>query len=120
MGVDLIEPLPMGKGQVRYAIIVVDHFTKWIEAKALTTITERITADFIWRSIVCCFGLPHTIVTDNGKQFDNTNFRNFCQNLHIQVAYASPAHSQTIGQVKVVNKIIKQLLKTRMEGRKAA
>ena len=110
----------MDKGQVKYAIITVDYFTKWAEAEPLATITERRTTDFIWCSIVCRFGLPQCIVTDNGKQFDNANFREFCWNLSIQVVYASPAHPQTNGQVEAMNKIIKHLLKTRLEGRKGA
>ena len=93
----------MGKGQVKYA-----------------TISERKTTNFIWHSIIYRFGSPHTIVTDNGKQFDNANFKEFCQNLNTQVVYASPAHPQTNGQVEAVNKIIKQLLKARLEGRKEA
>ncbi|XP_058185734.1 uncharacterized protein LOC131302960 [Rhododendron vialii] len=40
-GLDLIGPLPMAVGQVQYAIIVVDYFTKWVEAKALATITAE-------------------------------------------------------------------------------
>ena len=66
-GVDLIGPLPIGKGQVKYAIIAVDYFMKWVEAEPLTTITERRTTNFIWHSIICHFGIPHTIVIDNGK-----------------------------------------------------
>ena len=73
-GVDLIGPLPMGRGQVKYAIIAVDYFTKWAEAEPLATITEKRTTNFIWCSIICHFGLPRCIITDNGKQFDNANF----------------------------------------------
>ena len=60
---------------------------------------------------MCRFGVPHTIITDNGKQFDNANFQKFCSNLGIKVSYASSAHPQTNGQVEAINKIIKQLEK---------
>ncbi|XP_058189300.1 uncharacterized protein LOC131306887 [Rhododendron vialii] len=43
-GVDLIGPLPMAAGQVQHAIIAVDYFTKWVEAKALATITAKFKA----------------------------------------------------------------------------
>ena len=85
-GIDLIGPLPMGKGQVKYAVVAIDYFTKWAEAEPLATITEKRVTDFVWRSIVCRFGVPHTIITDNGKQFDNTNFWEFCSNLGIKVS----------------------------------
>ena len=92
MGVDLIGPLPMRKGQVRYAIIAVDYFTKWAEAEPFATITKRKIADFIWCSVICRFELPCTLVMDNNKQFDNANFRVFCKGLGIRVVYVSPAH----------------------------
>ena len=73
-GVDLIGPLPTGKGQAKYAIVAVDYFTKWAEAEPLTSIIERKTTEFIWKSLICRFGIPYAIVSDNGKQFDNENF----------------------------------------------
>ncbi|KAG5565187.1 hypothetical protein RHGRI_001176 [Rhododendron griersonianum] len=51
-GVDLIGPLPMAAGQVQHAIIAVDYFTKWVEAKALATITAEVTIDFLWKFII--------------------------------------------------------------------
>ena len=73
-GVDIIGPLPTGKGGLKFAIVAVDYFTKWVEAEPLAIVTERKTTNFIWRSIVCRFGIPYTIVTDNGRQFDNAKF----------------------------------------------
>lgn len=66
--VDLIKPLPKGSEGVVYAIIVVDYFTKWVEVKALSSITKKNTTDFIWRNIVCRYGIPCTLITDNGEQ----------------------------------------------------
>ncbi|KAM1185600.1 hypothetical protein ACFX13_015126 [Malus domestica] len=46
-GLDLIDPMPAGKGKVRYAIVAVDYFTKWAEVKPLATITEAKIEDFV-------------------------------------------------------------------------
>ncbi|CAL2227015.1 unnamed protein product [Prunus armeniaca] len=46
-GLDLIGPMPEGKGQVKYAVVAVDYFTKWVEAKALATITAARVEDFV-------------------------------------------------------------------------
>ena len=73
-GVDLIGPMPTTKGRAKYAIVVVDYFTKWVEAKALVRITKAKTIDFIKKSIIYRFGVPNAIVTDNGTQFDNAKF----------------------------------------------
>jgi hypothetical protein len=39
---------------------------KWVEAMSLTTIISRVIAKFILHHIVLIFGVPHTIITDNG------------------------------------------------------
>ncbi|CAL2260077.1 unnamed protein product [Prunus armeniaca] len=114
-GLDLIGPMPEGKGQVKYAVVAVDYFTKWAEAEALATITAARIETFVWQNIVCRFGIPNTIVTDNGQQFDNAKFKQFCSNLKIKLCFASPAHPQSNGQVEAVNKIIKKTLKTKLD-----
>ncbi|CAL9019593.1 unnamed protein product [Prunus brigantina] len=114
-GLDLIGPMPEGKGQVKYAVVAVDYFTKWAEAEALATITAARIETFVWQNIVCRFGIPNAIVTDNGRQFDNAKFKQFCSNLKIKLCFASPAHPQSNGQVEAVNKIIKRTLKTRLD-----
>ena len=38
--IDIIGPLPRGKGQVKFLLVTIDYFTKWVEAEALSTITE--------------------------------------------------------------------------------
>ena len=40
-GMDILGPFSPDKGQVKFLIVVVDYFTKWIEAKPLTTITTQ-------------------------------------------------------------------------------
>ncbi|KAI5342964.1 hypothetical protein L3X38_010840 [Prunus dulcis] len=67
------------------------------------------------QSIVCRFGIPNSIVTDNGRQFDNAKFKQFCSNLKIRLCFASPAHPQSNSQVEAVNKIIKKTLKTKLD-----
>ncbi|CAL2238682.1 unnamed protein product [Prunus armeniaca] len=74
-GIDLIRPMPQGKGQVKYIVVAVDYFTKWAEAEALAAITTARIEMFFWQNIVCRFGIPHTIVADNGRQFDSAKFK---------------------------------------------
>ena len=52
-GLDLIGPMPTGvKGGAKHAIIVVDYFTKWVEAEALIHITEANTTNFVKKNIL--------------------------------------------------------------------
>ena len=57
------------KGGVRFAVVAVDYFTKWVEVEALVNITAKSIEKFLWKNVVCRYGIPHAFVTDNGKQF---------------------------------------------------
>ena len=54
-------------------------------------------------------------MSDNGKQFDNPNFRDFCSELGIKNYYSSPAHPQSNGQAEVTIRTLKAELKTKLE-----
>ena len=89
--------------QLKFLIAGIDYFTKWVEAEALATITEKNVRSFVWKYIVCRFEILKVLVSDNRKQFDNDFFRDFCSQLGIKNHYSSPAHPQANGQVKVTN-----------------
>jgi hypothetical protein len=65
-GLDLLGPLPPAQGNLRYVVVAVEYFSKWIEAKPLATITSVIVQKFFWQNIVCRFGVPKAIIVDNG------------------------------------------------------
>ena len=92
-----------------------DYFTKWAEAEPLATITEQKIHNFVWRAIICRFGIPRALVSNNGKQFDNAKFRDFCAELGIKNYYSSPAHLQSNGQAEVTIRTLKASLKTKLE-----
>ena len=112
--IDLIGPLPKGQGAATHAIVAIDYFTTWVEVEALSQITERKKTDFIWKNIICRYRIPYAIITDNRRQFDNHDFREFCQNLGVGLKFCTPAHPQANGQVEAANKVIKKLMKTRL------
>ena len=84
----------------------------------MATITEKNIRSFIWRCIIYRFGIPRVLVSDNGKQFDNDLFRDFCSQLGIRNHYSSPAHPQANGQVEVTNRSLLKIIKTHFEGAK--
>ena len=114
-GLDILGPLPIGKGQCKFIIAAVDYFNKWAEAEPLATITEQKIRNFVWRAIICRFGIPRDLVSDNEKQFDNAKFREFCAELGIKNYYSSPAHPQCNGQAEVTIRTLKAALKTKLE-----
>ncbi|KAF5477204.1 hypothetical protein F2P56_003869 [Juglans regia] len=74
-GLDLIGSFPVGRGGVKFVVVAVDYFTKWVEAEALTMITARAIMRFLWKSVVCQFGIPECYITDNSRQFNCSHFQ---------------------------------------------
>nr|GFC29426.1 hypothetical protein [Tanacetum cinerariifolium] len=64
-GIDIACPFPKGPGKVKFLIVAMDYFMKWIEAKAVATITGGHVKKFVWDNIVCHFGIPGEIISDN-------------------------------------------------------
>ena len=55
-------PLLIGRKQFKFLIIAIDYFTKWVEAMPSATIIEAKIMSFVWKNIVCKFGIPHVII----------------------------------------------------------
>ena len=96
-GLDIIGPFPTALRQLKFLVVGVDYFTKWVEAEPLATITEKSIHSFVWRSIICKYRIPRVLVSDNGKRFDNNAFRDFYSKLGITNHYSPPAHPQANG-----------------------
>ena len=105
----------MASGQRKFLLVAIDYFTKWVEAEPLAKITEAKVQDFVWKSIVCRFGLPRTLITDNGRQFAGAKFVEFCEDLNISHNFTSVAHPQANGEAEVTNRTLLQGIKTRLE-----
>ena len=54
-------------------MVAVDYFTKWVEAEALANIQDMDVKKFVWKNIVTRIGVPESLVSDNGLQFDSNN-----------------------------------------------
>ncbi|RDX64827.1 Tf2-9, partial [Mucuna pruriens] len=114
-GVDILGPFPPAPGQVKFLIVAVDYFTKWIEAEPVATITAERVKKFYWKKIICRFGIPAEIVSDNGTQFASKATTEFCQGLKIRQVFTSVEHPQSNGQAEAANKVILRGLRKRLE-----
>ncbi|KAL0453267.1 UNVERIFIED_CONTAM: hypothetical protein Slati_1304800 [Sesamum latifolium] len=83
-GIDIVGPFPLAVGQRKFLLVAVDYFTKWVEAEPLARITEREVMKFIWKNIICRFGIPREIISDNGRQFQSRKIQEWCQGLRIK------------------------------------
>nr|GEU98999.1 reverse transcriptase domain-containing protein [Tanacetum cinerariifolium] len=118
-GIDIAGPFSKGPGKVKFLIVAMDYFTKWIKAKAVATITGRQVKKFVWDNIVCRFGIPDEIISDNGKQFIDNPFKDWCDKLNITQRFASVKHPQSNGLVERANRSLGEGIKARLgEGNK--
>ncbi|CAH9095017.1 unnamed protein product, partial [Cuscuta epithymum] len=93
-GIDLLGPLPNATGGRKCIIVGIDYFTKWVEAEPLASITDFQCQRFVWQNIICRFGLPEQVITDNGRQFVSKNFEEFLTRWGIKHSRASVAYPQ--------------------------
>jgi transposase InsO family protein len=96
-----------------YMLVAVDKFTMWVEAAPMTTQDSIAAINFI-KSIVFRFGVPHSIITDNGTNFTSKEFKNYCESLGIKLKFASVAYPKTNGQVEKANGLICNGIKKRL------
>ena len=73
----MVGPLKGVTHKQKYLLVMVDKFTKWIEAKPIKNLDVCTAISFI-RELIFRYGFPHSIITDNGSNFDSDEFRAFC------------------------------------------
>ena len=83
-----------------FLLVETDYFTKWVEVEAFSTIKYKDITRFLWKSIICRFGIPRVIISYNGPQFDSSDYRKFCIELRIRNLYSSPHYHKLTGKRK--------------------
>ena len=84
---------------------MVDKFTKWIEVKPIKKLNGKMVVSFL-EDVINCYGYPHSIITDNGSNFANGAFQQFCGAKDIRLDVSSVAHPQSNGQAERANGLV--------------
>jgi transposase InsO family protein len=92
--------------------VATDKFTKWPEVEPVRKVTTQAAIKFM-KGLVCRFGVPAKVITDNGTQFTSRAFTQYIQNLGSKVSFASVAHPRSNGQTERMNAEVLRGLKTR-------
>jgi len=108
-------PFPLAVRQMKYPVVAIEYFTKWIEAEVVAQITTHKVQHFVWKNIVWHFGVPKRLVSDNGTQFASQQLGKLCIELGIKQVFALVEHPQTNGQVESSNRVLLRGLKTRLD-----
>jgi hypothetical protein len=112
-GLDMVGPFKTMPEGLTHLLVAVDKFTKWIEAKPIKKLSGSSTIKF-FNEIIVRYGVPHSIITDNGTNFTKGVFAKFCSQKGIWLDLASVAHPQSNGQVEKANGLILAGIKPRL------
>jgi transposase InsO family protein len=113
VGLNIVGPLRKAPGGYTHLLLAIDKFSKWVEVRPITNFRAEQAVTF-FADIIYRFGVPNSIITDNGSQFTGRKFLVFCDKHHICVDWAAVSHPQTNGQVERANGMILQGLKSRI------
>ncbi len=69
VALDTTGSLPETKSGNRYILMAIDHYSKWCEAKAVADHGAKTTARFLEDEIICRYGVPKFVLTDNGGEW---------------------------------------------------
>ena len=109
VAIDLVGPLPKGKGGNRYILTYICLATRWPEAVPLRSITAKAVMDGLW-SIFSRTSVPERILTDQGSQFCGRVMTQLCEQLGIEKVRTSPYHPETNGAVERMHGTMKSVL----------
>ena len=87
-----MEPFSVAPAQKKFLLVATDYFTKWVEVEAFAAIKDKDVTRLLWKNIICHFGIPWVIISDNRPQFDSLNYIKFCAELGIKNLYSSPRY----------------------------
>ena len=105
-------PFPRAVGGFEYLYVTIDKFTKWPEVEAVRKVTAQSAVKF-FKGLVCRFGIPIRVITDNGTQFTSHTFMQYTQDLGSRVCFASVAHPWSNGQEERANAEVLRGLRTK-------
>ena len=111
--------LERGVGGYQYILLVVDHFTRYVQGYATTNKSGTTAARKIYGDFVLRFGLPSQILHDQGREFENHMFAELERLSGVQKLRTTPYHPQCNGMVERMNKTILGMLRTLPERSKS-
>ena len=102
IAIDVLGPLPVTEAGNKYILIIANYFTEWVEAFSLHNQEAKTVADKL-NEVICQFGIPLIIYSDQGRNFESALFAELCLLLDIQKTRTTPYHPQSDGMVERFN-----------------
>ena len=108
---DIVGPLPVSKGNI-YLLTCVDRFTRWPEALPIPDMTAQTVARTFISGWISRFGVPSTITTDRGRQFESALWQQLMQLLGCKRIHSTSYHPMANGMIERFHRQLKSVLKS--------
>ena len=112
IAMDLMGPFPESDVGNKYVLVVVDSFSKWMEAYPIPNIEAKTVAEKLVLEFISRFGVPMQIKTDRGRQFECELFKQMCLLLDVEHRMSTPFHPQGNSRVERMVKVVGNLIST--------
>ena len=110
--IDVIGPIePAASNGHWFILVAIDNFTKWVEATSYKSVIKKVVADFVHNNLICRFGVPESIITDNGTNRNSQLMRDICEKFKITHRNSTAYHPQMNEAIEVSHKNIKKILR---------
>ncbi|XP_059292166.1 uncharacterized protein LOC132045600 [Lycium ferocissimum] len=118
-GMDVIGLIELAaSNKHRFILVAIDYFTKWVEAASYSSVTKKVVTDFVRNNIICRFGIPESIITDNGANLNSHLMKDMCAQFRITHRNSTAYRLQMKGPVEASNKNIKKILRKMIDNYK--
>nr|XP_027086560.1 uncharacterized protein LOC113708298 [Coffea arabica] len=115
-GMDVIGTIdPPASNGHRFILVAIEYFTKWVEAESFKHVTKKVVANFLRDHIICRFGVPETLITDNAKNLNNYMVDGLCEQFKIRHRNSAIYRPQMNGAVEAANKNLKKIIRKMTE-----
>ena len=108
--IDLVGPFPESVNGNKFALVVTDYFTKYVEIFPLPNQEATSVATVLVRDFFSRYGVPHFLHSDQGSQFESKLFSEVCSLLGISKTRTTPFHPQSDGlserNIKTLSRMI--------------
>ncbi|KAG5548798.1 hypothetical protein RHGRI_014224 [Rhododendron griersonianum] len=114
---DLVGPIRPASRKNRWILAATEVCTKWVEATLLKKATGDAVATFIKENIICRFGIPKVILSDNRTPFINHHVESLLNEYVVDHRTSSAYYPQGNGQAKATNKTLIRILSKLLDER---
>ena len=114
--IDVLGPFPLTPRKNRYILVITDSFSKWVEIHPIPDETASTCARILLNEVICRYGCPLDLHSDQGRNFQSNIFKELCEMLEIRKTRSSPRNPKSNGQPERFNRSLLPMIRSYLKG----